>query len=276
LIVHVASAVQATQCVADWPESAELLARRFWPGPLTLVLPRSEIIPNLVTAGKSTVGVRLPASAVARGLIECACQPLAAPSANRSNRLSPTRAEHVLADLDGRIELVLDSGPTSVGLESSVLDLTCTPPRLLRPGPVSSEELEAALAVRLESGAGLSQAVDRPSSPGQMSVHYAPRTPAYRVDSTGGLERIIGTEEVAVIVVGSRLEPAMVGLTRTFSVETPEAAAQRLYDLLHQCDQLGLGRILIIMPPARPEWQAVRDRLLRATRPLVELSNVLQ
>src|SRR5262249_880132 len=132
--------------------------------------------------GRSTVGVRCPAGKVARGLIARCGRPIAAPSANRSNRLSPTRADHVLADLDGRIDLVLDSGPTAFGLESTVLDLTGHPPRLLRPGPIEVTELEAALGGPLampEAGASS----DRPTSPGQMSVHYAPRTPAFRVDS---------------------------------------------------------------------------------------------
>ena len=125
------------ECVAEWPSSAETLAARFWPGPLTLVLKRSAIIPDLVTAGLDTVAVRAPAGKVALGLIERIGQPIAAPSANRSNRLSPTRALHVLADLDGRIDLIIDSGPTAVGLESTVLDLTTPSPRILRSGPIS-------------------------------------------------------------------------------------------------------------------------------------------
>ncbi|HLH27882.1 MAG TPA: L-threonylcarbamoyladenylate synthase, partial [Acidimicrobiales bacterium] len=181
LIVHVADVGQAGECVADWPDAADRLAGRFWPGPLTLVLRRSGRIPDIVTAGKATVGVRWPAGKVARGLIAGCGRPVAAPSANRSNRLSPTRAEHVLADLDGRIDLVLDSGPTAFGLESTVLDLTDDPPRLLRPGPIAVKDLEAALGGPLavpETGSSS----DRPTSPGQMPVHYSPRTPAFRVD----------------------------------------------------------------------------------------------
>ena len=129
VIVHVAGVAQARECVALWPATAQSLAARFWPGPLTLVLNRSAIIPDQVTAGHDTVGVRAPAGKVARGLIERAGQPIAAPSANRANRISPTRAEHVLADLDGRIDLIIDSGPTALGLESTVLDLTTAAPR---------------------------------------------------------------------------------------------------------------------------------------------------
>ncbi len=127
LIVHVDGISQARQCASDWPEAADRLAGMFWPGPLTLVLRRSSLIPDVVTAGRDTVALRVPLPLVARSLIAQVGQPLAAPSANRSNRLSPTRAEHVLADLGGLIELILDSGPTSFGLESTVVDLTCSP-----------------------------------------------------------------------------------------------------------------------------------------------------
>ena len=145
LIVHVADIEQARQCAREWPEQAQRLAAQFWPGPLTLVLRRTAVIPDLVTAGKDTVALRAPAGAVARGLIERVRQPVAAPSANRSNAISPTRAEHVLADLDGQIDVVIDSGPTTLGLESTVLDLTGEFPRLLRPGPISRSDLELAL-----------------------------------------------------------------------------------------------------------------------------------
>src|SRR5207245_8003738 len=134
LIVHVAEAADVPQLVADWPETAARLARRFWPGPLTLVLPRGAAVPPIVTAGGPTVAVRQPAHPLAHALIAAAGVPLAAPSANRSARLSPTWAEHVLRDLNGRIDAVLDGGPTPGGVESTVLDLSGKLPRLLRPG----------------------------------------------------------------------------------------------------------------------------------------------
>ena len=150
VIVHVASAGGAADCVAHWPPAAQRLAAQFWPGALTLVLPRSGIIPDQVTAGHHTVAVRAPAGKVARGLIARTGQPIAAPSANRANRISPTRADHVQADLDGRVDLIIDSGPTALGLESTVLDLTTTSPRLLRPGPISIKELENVLGVSVD------------------------------------------------------------------------------------------------------------------------------
>src|SRR5262249_35430801 len=146
VIVHVDSVARALDCVAEWSETAEQLAARFWPGPLTLVLKRSPKVPYVVTAGTETVAVRSPLGSVARALIQHTGQPIAAPSANRSTRLSPPRAEHVLTDLGGRIDLIIDSGPTTVGLESTVLDLTSPVPRLLRSGPIAASELEAALA----------------------------------------------------------------------------------------------------------------------------------
>ena len=150
---------QARECVRNWPENAELLASHFWPGPLTLVLDRSPIIPGVVTAGRETVAVRSPRGAVGRPDRARAGQPVAAPSANRSNGISPTRAEHVLADLAGGIELLIDSGPTTIGLESTVLDLTGLVPRVLRAGPISRLELEAALG----GGPVIEAAPGRPS-----------------------------------------------------------------------------------------------------------------
>jgi L-threonylcarbamoyladenylate synthase len=272
LIVHVVDVVQARHCVADWPPDADRLAGRFWPGPLTLVLHRSDRIPDIVTAGKSTVGVRSPAGRVARDLIARCGHPLAAPSANRSNRLSPTRAEHVLADLDGRIDLILDSGPTTVGLESTVVDLTSDPPRLLRPGPIAVAELEAALAGRALTLPDAGASAESPTSPGQMAVHYSPRTPAFRVDSPDELRERSDLEGIAVLAFGTVPVRISISPVREVRLESPELAARRLYQVLHEFDAAGPLAIVVVMPPDRPEWLAVRDRLLRATRPIAEFS----
>jgi L-threonylcarbamoyladenylate synthase len=268
LIVHVASMDQARACVADWPDDAQELATRFWPGPLTLVLRRSAQIPDIVTAGMSTVGVRCPAGRVARGLIERCGRPLAAPSANRSNRLSPTRAEHVSADLDGRIDLILDSGPTALGLESTVLDLTTDPRRMLRPGPISAGQLESALSGRCVAQPTVGEFADRPSSPGQMPVHYSPCTAAFRVASCDELLHFEGLDAVAVLTFGVEGTPFGLAPARAARLESPEVAARRLYDVLHEFDALRPKAIIVVMPPDRPEWLAIRDRLLRATRPI--------
>jgi L-threonylcarbamoyladenylate synthase len=268
LIVHTSGVAPTRECVAEWPEAAETLARRFWPGPLTLVLPRSARIPDLVTAGRSTVALRVPATRVALNLIERAGQPVAAPSANRSNRLSPTRAEHVLADLDGQIDLVLDSGPTTIGLESTVIDLTTTPLRILRPGPITAEELQATLGGQPVAAPVAGATGERPSAPGQLPVHYAPRTPAFRVRSATVLQTLPQPEDSALIVLGQCPELNQGSFTQVIHLDSAESAARRLYEVLHACDRLGVLRIVVLMPPDQPEWQAVRDRVLRATKAL--------
>jgi L-threonylcarbamoyladenylate synthase len=265
LIVHAATAEMARRCVSAWPEPAERLAQRFWPGPLTLVLPRSAMIPDIVTAGRATVAVRVPAPAVARELIARAGRPLAAPSANRSTGVSPTLARHVLDDLDGRIDLILDSGATTHGLESTVLDLTPQPPRLLRPGALPVALLEEALGgVAIEQGVIL--ATDRPSSPGQLAIHYAPRTPAIRVGDPDAFAQIAWPGRSALVVIGYRAWPNPPGNVPRIDLDTPEATGRSLYALLRDLDAKGLDLIVIVPPPDQPEWQAIRDRLWRATR----------
>jgi L-threonylcarbamoyladenylate synthase len=242
---------------------------------LTIVLPRSGRVPDIVTAGRPTVGVRCPAGQVARGIIARCGRPIAAPSANRSNRLSPTRAEHVLADLEGRIDLIIDSGPTAVGLESTVIDLTSDPPRLLRPGPIAASELQASFSGRRlempESGAS----TEAPMSPGQMAVHYSPHTPAFRVDAMDELRDGPDLAGVAILTLGTEAPRPPASADRQARLESPEVAARRLYDVLHEFDGLGLRAIVVILPPDRPEWLAIRDRLLRATRPVSELDRPL-
>jgi L-threonylcarbamoyladenylate synthase len=267
VIVHVAGIAQARECTAKWPSPAEILARQFWPGPLSLVLLRSAIIPDVVTAGRETVAVRVPAGKVVQGLIEHMGKPIAAPSANRSNRVSPTRAEHVLADLNGRVDLILDSGPTQIGLESTVLDLTTLPPRLLRPGPIGRMDVEAALGGGPVQECDPSKRPEVPSSPGLMPVHYAPATPAFRLERHERLPAPI-SENVALIVLGEPPELAGTRRDRLFRLESPGAAARSLYDVLHRCDALGVEAIVVVMPPDLPDWQAIRDRLVRATTPI--------
>ncbi|RME89644.1 MAG: threonylcarbamoyl-AMP synthase, partial [Verrucomicrobia bacterium] len=178
LIVHVASLEMARACVAEWPETAARLAGRFWPGPLTLVLPRSSRVPDIVTAGGPTVAIRWPAHPVMQAVIRACGFPLAAPSANRSSRLSPTCAAHVLRSLGGRIRLILDAGPCPVGIESTVLDLTARPPRILRPGGVSREAIVACLGTDVLASPPPPAAQPGPQrSPGLLSKHYAPETP---------------------------------------------------------------------------------------------------
>jgi L-threonylcarbamoyladenylate synthase len=271
LIVHVEGIDQARGFTTAWTESAQRLADRFWPGPLTLIVPKTPAIPDVVTAGGPSIGLRVPSPKVARALIARAGVPLAAPSANRSNRISPTCAEHVLADLDGRIEMVLDSGPTTVGLESTVLDLTTSPARILRPGPIGWTELASFF-----KGGGLAeltsshaQQEDRPSSPGMLAVHYAPRTRALRVESVRDAFNLTWRERAGLLafepVERNRVPEHVVVIEHL----DPVAAAQSLYASLHWLDAQGLDLIIVAMPPAGVPWDAVRDRLRRATTPIV-------
>ena len=262
LIVHACDMIMVRSCVAEWPDAADELAQRFWPGPLTLVLPRSSLIPDLVTAGRETVGVRVPALRVARSLISRAGVPVAAPSANRSNQISPTTAQHVLKDLDGRIAMILDSGACRVGLESTVLDLSTGQPKILRPGPITSREIERALGlVKLQPHDGNAE---NPSSPGQQLVHYAPRTKAFRVEGhrLGGMT-FAGPS--ALLTFGKYVPPESPSFQRHQAFRTPDEAAANLYRLLHEWDAEGFSQIVIVPPPDKPDWDAVRDRVNRAT-----------
>ena len=196
LILHVAASDEVRPLLKEVPEEAERLMARFWPGPLTLVLPRSPLVPDIVTGGLDTVAVRLPDHPVARRIIRAAGVPIAAPSANLSGRPSPTTAEHVLADLDGRVEVVIDGGPTHVGVESTVLDLTTTPPAILRPGGVTREQLEDFLGAVIgpeASREGGDQ--QRPRSPGMKYTHYSPAAP---------LLLFLGPPELVVRAVAER------------------------------------------------------------------------
>jgi L-threonylcarbamoyladenylate synthase len=265
LIVHVADVDGARSCVTDWPSEAQMLAEAFWPGPLTLVLPASSSIPPIVTAGRPTVGIRIPRTEVARALIRATGRPIAAPSANRSNGVSPTLAEHVRKDLDGRIAMILDSGPAEVGLESTVLDLTGVVPRVLRPGQVSLAQIAAILGRPVHESTMLASISDMvgPASPGQFAVHYAPRTPALWIEELeAGITLIDQDERAGLIVLGRKIERIA---SLTLCLETPDHAAREIYAILHAWDELGLSRIVIIPPPDLPEWRAVRDRLRRAT-----------
>jgi len=269
LIVHLAEADQVHQVAADWPEPAMRLAQRFWPGPLTLVLPKRATVPDVVTAKGPTVAVRVPAHPLAQALLRAADLPIAAPSANRSTELSPTRAEHVLRSLDGRIDILLDGGPTSGGIESTVLDLTTTPPRVLRPGPIGITELEAEVGSIARGVPPSAETACILPSPGMMPRHYAPRTPlecievgkeAERLASLLSAERRIGWVTFAAadeIIVRSEIHLCVLPAD-------PAGYAAQLYAILHELDTAGLDRILVTLPPDTDDWLAVRDRLRRA------------
>ncbi len=267
LIVHVAEVAQAREFAADWPEAAARLAAQFWPGPLTLVVRKQPVVPDAVTAGGPTVALRLPAHPVALALLRTAALPVAAPSANRSSTISPTRAEHVLRSLDGRIDLVLDGGPTPGGLESTVVDVTVTPPRLLRPGLVTPAELEAVLGRVARSGnAGAGEVL---RSPGMLSRHYAPSVPLECVaeDAAAGRVTELLRQGMRVGWLTFAAPPDVVDAERLRVLALPRepaAYAAQLYAALHGFEADGVERIVVTLPPADEEWLAVRDRLRRA------------
>ena len=262
LIVHVDSLEMARGLVADWPETAERLARAFWPGPLTMVLPKAPQVPDLVTAGLPAVALRMPAHPVAQALIREAGLPIAAPSANRSGRPSPTDAAHVLADMDGRIEMILDGGPAEVGIESTVLSLLSDPPMVLRPGGISLEQLQA-LDPRIGYGADHGKV-----SPGTRYRHYAPKAPVTRL---AGVEAIaseanrLRAEGQAVGVLTYQPLDVAEGVAIARLPADPDGYAAEFYRAMRNLDAHDLDRILLLDPPTGGRWEAVRDRVIRAS-----------
>lgn len=266
IICHVASHEQARRCVATWPDLADKLARAFWPGPLTLVLPRAEIIPAIVTAGGTTVGVRWPSHPFMQAVIAACDFPLAAPSANLSNQLSPTNADHVHRQLGGRIRLIVDGGQAQVGIESTVVDVSVAPPRLLRPGMIHAEAL---LAVTGELAAGETTEILR--SPGQLKKHYSPRAKLLVLrwrDDADLLAQLAGRNVIAAetCVIAHATLPGGAGLLRVSVMpHDAEAFARALYAELHHCDAAGANWIIVETLPETSEWQPITDRLNRAS-----------
>jgi len=260
LIVHVDSVVMARSCVASWPSAAAQLAGAFWPGPLSLVLPKSDLIPDIVTAGGKTVAVRCPAHPVFSAVLSKCGFPLAAPSANRSNRVSSTRAEHVVDQLGGHIPLVLDGDACDLGIESTVIDLTGDTPTLLRPGMISIDQIQAVIGL---VAVGKSPAVNESlKSPGQLQKHYSPRA---KLVVCSDLATALAQADETTHVIAHEPAPAIWPGERWHRL--PDAAtdfARELYDTLHRCDRLGAGTILVQSLPGTDEWAALRDRLNRA------------
>ena len=261
VILHVAEAAAALPLVALWPEAAQRLADRFWPGPLTLVLTASERVPAIVRAGGPSVALRCPDHPIALALIRAANRPLAAPSANRSQHLSPTRAEHVASSLGEAVDLILDAGPTAAGLESTILDLRGDRPRILRPGPIGPAELEQLLGpVDLWQGAVRSG--EAQDAPGMAERHYAPRA---RLELVGSGQVLPPFEEGAAYVAFGSLPPLPPGVRGIALPLDAEAVGARLYALLHELDDADCRRVYIEHPPQDEAWLAVRDRLRRAS-----------
>ncbi|MGK4000100.1 L-threonylcarbamoyladenylate synthase [Sorangium sp. So ce1024] len=268
LIVHVPDVASARALAASWPADAERLAQAMWPGPLTLIVARRpDRVADEVTAGGPTVAIRVPAHPVARALLEAARLPIAAPSANRSTAISPTTADHVDKSLGGRIDAIVDGGPTAVGIESTIVDVTRSPARLLRPGHVAADAIAA--LVPLQTTAGVITAPgERAPSPGTHARHYAPRARVALVPAPavrGEVERAAQAgSRAGAIEHGSRTAP---GPHAEVLPTDPSGYAAALYAALHRLEDASCDVIVIAAVPEDPAWDAVRDRLTRASAP---------
>jgi L-threonylcarbamoyladenylate synthase len=264
-IVHLASAEWLSRYAAEVPESARVLAEAWWPGPLTLILRRDpDAVPDQVTGGTETVGLRVPAHPTARDLLAALGSALVAPSANRFGRVSPTTAEHVVAELAGDVDLVLDGGPCTVGVESTIVDCTGDEPRILRPGGITREQLTETLGRAPRVGG-------KTAAPGTLPSHYAPDAQVILVSSDELEDRVrdvaqqVGPDAVGV-VAPSRHRRTLTDLGVDF-VEAPEmleAYAQALYGTLRRMDQAGRKVVVIELVPEEGIGVAINDRLRRA------------
>lgn len=270
IIVHVASVEMAKRCVANWPASAGKLAKAFWPGPLTLVLPRAEGIPDIVTAGGPTVGVRWPSHPFIQAVIRQCGFPLAVPSANLSGCVSPTNTGHVRKQLGGKISLIVDGGQSLVGIESTVLDLMVSPPQILRPGMIHAESLAAVIGKvhSLKSKVQSPKSVLR--SPGLLKKHYAPKAKLLVLNwrNDADLRKQIENRRFEIgnccVIAHTRVPAAADFACVSVIPHDAEAFARAIYAEFHRCDEIGAKLIIVEAPPAVPEWSGIVDRLRRA------------
>lgn len=283
LIVHVTGMEQVKGLVESIPREALVLAEHFWPGPLTLIFNKKEVIPDITTAGLPSVAVRVPAHPLALKLIAMAEIPLAAPSANLSGRPSPTTAEHVLEDLAGRIAAVLDGGACSVGVESTVLSLLSSPPALLRPGGVTLEMLEAVLQTKIaDLAAGSTEGFKgTPPSPGMKYRHYAPRVPLYLVEGEGPAQQKILTAlnetlarqglRVGLMIFEESKEILQAPVVKVLgSRKEPRLAAERLFATLRSLDSLAVDAIIAEGLEEQEMGRAVMNRLRKAATKIIK------
>jgi L-threonylcarbamoyladenylate synthase len=276
VIVHVADITIAKRYAALWPDAAARLTGRFWPGPLTIILPKTDAIVTAATAGRKTVGLRAPDHQLALEVLSAFDGPVIGPSANRTTRVSPTTAQHVRDELGSRIDLVLDGGPCKVGIESTVVDLTTTPPTILRPGAITRFQIEQVIGpVEVFSG---SVAGDKSApGPGMQASHYAPATPTYRFDRKYA-DRVAAwcvknPDKAAIILrLGAPTSddpiPHALSMNQRQIMMPSEAVeyARQMYGTMRHADRQSSAAIWVEMPPDDAHWFAVRDRLMRATR----------
>ena len=258
VIVHLADFAQLADWARDIPESARTLAAKFWPGPLTMILPRAPGVPDAVTGGQDSVGVRVPGHPVAQQFLRAFGGGIAAPSANRFGRISPTQASHVASEFGDAVEFILDGGACEVGIESTIIDLSRGSPVLLRPGRIGRMALSVALSADVvRAGEHATRA------PGMLESHYAPATPLEVLDAEA---------------LNSRLAPDVAVLAMTppphdfpqahwiIASANPQTYARELYAILRRLDAMHCRLLLVEQPPAEDSWMAVNDRLTRAAR----------
>ncbi len=261
VIVHLGSVEQLANWATDIPPAAYRLAQHFWPGPLTLILKRHARVSDAVTGGQDTVGLRVPGHPITLALLAAFSGGIAAPSANRFGRLSPTTAAHVRTEMSEAVDYVLDGDPCRVGIESTILDLSSAQPRLLRPGAITDAALEAVLGQALAAVPG-----DAPRAPGALPSHYAPRTPLVLIpadDLEAEVKRHLAQGERVAVLARAAAPPAVSCVWQLMPAD-PGAYAHELYARLRALDDLHVDRLLIEAPPAKAGWLAVRDRLARA------------
>ncbi len=262
LIVHIADAQQLPLWSPNVPLFALQLAEAFWPGPLTMILRRASDVIDAVTGGQETIGLRVPAHPVALELLREFGGGIAAPSANQFGHISPTTAAHVLAELGADVDMILDGGPCSVGIESTIVDLTATRPRILRPGQLSRDMIEAVLGIKM-----LDELADAPRVSGDLPSHYAPHTPVRWLESAQLSAALLGAStqsRIGVIALGPDANPGLAHIEWCSLSADPVVYARHLYARLRELDEHDLDLILLEVPPATPMWEAVRDRLRRA------------
>jgi L-threonylcarbamoyladenylate synthase len=279
VIVHLAEATAIKSWAADVPPDAWALAEAFWPGPLTLILPRADHVPDEVTGGAATVGLRVPAQPLALELLEAFGGGIAAPSANRFGRVSPTTAAHVRADLGADVDLVLDGGPCAIGVESTIVDLSRGAPRVLRLGGIGVEALGDVLGRPIDArvasgGSGHEAQVESlgldfgaTPAPGTLPSHYAPEATVEVLGADGVVERaraLLGQGRRVGLLAPRRVEGLPRGVEALPPAGGPQAYAQCLYQRLREADRRGLDVLLAVPPPEQGIGAAVADRLRRA------------
>jgi len=262
VIVHLADGAQLATWAREVPEGARRLARRFWPGPLTIILKRASKVSDVVTGGQDTVALRVPSHPVAQQLLARFGGGIAAPSANRHGRVSATTAEHVRREFGATVDCVLDGGEARIGIESAIVDLSRGAPTLLRPGWITAVEIEAALGVALAA-----PTADAARAPGTLAAHYAPRTPLTLMEGDLALELAASLarqgRRVAVLALSAR-PPPLEGLEWVAAPRDAAGYAHALYASLRRLDEAGCDAIIAEQPPQAPEWAAINDRLARA------------